>query len=155
MFGAVAEAAHDDARQAVFALEARQVLLEGDGFQNEPPGLVRDDFPPVCRLGRRQRRLANAEVLGAAGIGGDDQALAMVLDAVFMAVLARRDQPGSAFRPLSVDQIGFIGLVVMGVDDDELARLGLPDADIKAVILLLVDKHVLAGGGTDAMPVDV
>ena len=34
------------------------------------------------------------------------------------------------------------GLVVVRVDEDEVARLGLADADVEAVVLLLVDEHI-------------
>ena len=81
MLGAVGEATDDDARQAVLALEPHEVALVGDHLQDQAAGLVGDDLAPARLLRRRHRRLADAEVLGALGVGGDDQALAMVLHA--------------------------------------------------------------------------
>ena len=74
VLGAIGEAADDDARQPVLALEPDQVALEGDRLQDQAARLVRDHLAPVLALRVGQRRLADAEVLGAARVGGDDQA---------------------------------------------------------------------------------
>ena len=61
-------------------------------IEDQPARLVRDDLAPVG-LGRfGQRCLTDAEVLRAARVGRDDEAVAMMLDGVLVAVLARLDE---------------------------------------------------------------
>ena len=59
-----------------------------------------------------------------------------------------------ALGRVGVDQVDLARLVVVRVDDDELARLGLADADVEADVLLLVDEHVVLGRRADAVAVD-
>ena len=61
---------------------------------------------------------------------------------------------GLAFGAIGVDQVDLARLVVVRVDGDELARLGLADADVEAAVLLLVDEHVVLGRRADAVAVD-
>ena len=131
------------------------MALVGDRLEDQAAGLVGHDLAPVRALRRRHRRLADAEVLRTVGIGGDDQALAMMLHGILVAMLARHDQARAAFGPIGVDQVDFARLVVVRVDDDELARLRLADADVKAAILLLVDECVVGGRRAHAVAVDV
>ena len=79
----------------------------------------------------------------------------MVLDRVLVAMLARRDEPWLAFRPIGVDQVDLGGLVVVGLDGDEARGLGLADPDVEALVLLLVDQHVGLARRAQAVAVDV
>ena len=92
MLLAIGEAAHDDARQPVLALEPHEKVLVGDDVENEPAGLMRLDLPPVLAAGIVGRRLDDAVVLGAAGIGQDDQAAVVMIDGIVVLGLARRDE---------------------------------------------------------------
>ena len=65
MLFAVGEAPHDDARQSILALEPHQKVLVGDDVENEPPGLVRLDLPPMLAAGCVDRRFDDAIILGA------------------------------------------------------------------------------------------
>ena len=89
---AVGEAAHDDARQAVLALEPNEKVLVGDDVEDQPPGLVRLDLPPMLAARRIDRRLDDSIILGAAGIGQDDQPSLVMIDRVIVLGLARRDE---------------------------------------------------------------
>ena len=62
---AVGEAPHDDARQSILALEPHEKVLIGDDIENQPPGLVRLDLPPMLAAGCADRRLDDAIILGA------------------------------------------------------------------------------------------
>ena len=92
MLFAVGEAAHHDARQSVLALEPHQKILEGHDVENEPARLVRLDLLPVLAAGIVGRGLDDAVVLGAAGIGQDDQAAVMMIDRIVVLGLARRHE---------------------------------------------------------------
>ncbi len=89
----------------------------------------------------------DAEVLRAVRVGRDDEPVAVVLDRVLVAVLARRDETRGAFGRVGVDQVDLGRLVVVGVDDDELGRLRLADADVEADVLFLVDEHIVGSTG--------
>ena len=70
---AARQVAHHDAGQGVLALQAHQpprVHLEAD---DQDAGAMRHEVYPVLAPRRRDRRLDDPEVLGAAGVGEDDQ----------------------------------------------------------------------------------
>ena len=92
MLLAVGEAAHDDARQSVLALEPDEKVLIGDDVENQPAGLVRLDLPPMLAARRIDRRLDDSIILGAAGIGQDDQPPVVMIDRVIVLRLARRNE---------------------------------------------------------------
>ena len=121
MFGAVAEAAHDDARQAVFALEARQVRLKATVSRMSRPGLwamiSRQFAGSGADSGASQMRKSSAPPELVVMIRRSPWCSMLYSWPCWRGAINR----AGAFRLLSVDQIGFIGLVVMGVDDDELA----------------------------------
>ena len=89
---AVGEAADDDARQPVLALEPHQKVLIGDDVENEPSRPVRLDLAPMLGARAFSRRLDDAVVLRAAGIGEDDEPPVMMIDRVVVLGRARRDQ---------------------------------------------------------------
>ena len=88
------------------------------------PGLCGMISRQLALSGAASGRLADAEVLGAARVGGDDQAVAVVLDRVLVAVLARRHQARLALGPIGVDQVDLGGLVIVRLDGDEARRTG-------------------------------
>ena len=88
----IGPAADDDLRQALLALQAHEEILEHQHVDEQPALTVRLDLAPVLAAGRADRRLDDAEILSAAGIRRDDQVITVMLDAVFVARLARRDQ---------------------------------------------------------------
>ena len=118
------------------------------------PGLCAQDLAPVRHLRGRHGGLANAEVLRAGRVRHDEQPVAVVIHGVLVAMLARSNQPQRALRRVGIDQIDFVGLVVVGIDGDEPARLGLADADVEADVLFLIDQRVLLGRRADPVPVD-
>ena len=83
--------AHDNARQAVLALEADEEILEGEKRKDQPAGLVRDEFLPVRARRVGDRRRHDLEVLGAVGIGEDEEDVAAFLQVVL--------QPGLPWPP--------------------------------------------------------
>ena len=76
MFGPGRSLADDDAGQAVAPFQPDEEVAEGDVAQDEPPGLVRHDLPPVLPLRRVDRRLHDLEVPGAAGVGQHEEDVA-------------------------------------------------------------------------------
>ena len=91
--------------------------LEDDRIEDQPAGLVRNDLAPVGLRRSGHRRLDDAEVLRAARVGHDDEAVAVMLDGVLVAVLARLDEHARRDRGrVGVDQVDFARLVVVGVD---------------------------------------
>jgi hypothetical protein len=153
MLAAVGEAADDDARQAVLALEPNEVVCEGHQIEKQPARLVRQDLAPVLDARIGHRSLADAEVLRAGGVRHDEKAIAVVVHGILVAVLAPSHQPHRPVGPVGLDQVDFVGLVVVGVDRNEPAGLGLADADIEADVLLLVDERVLFGRRAEPVPV--
>ena len=92
MLGAIGEAANDDARQPVLALEPHEMVLEGDDLENEAAGPMRLDLAPMLAAGSLDRCFDDAVVLRAIRIGEDDQPVAMMLDRIVMLGLARADE---------------------------------------------------------------
>ena len=87
--------------------------LIGDNVENEPAGLVRHDLPPVLAAGCADRRVDDAEILGAVGIGQDDEPSLVMIDRVIVLGLARRDEARAAPGIGGVDQADLGGLVVV------------------------------------------
>ncbi len=142
MLLAVGEAAHDDARQPVLALEPHEKVLVGDDIENEPPGPVRLDLAPMLAAGCRDRRFDDAVVLGASGIGEDDEAAVVMVDGVVVLGFARRDETGRGARIGGVDQADLGGLMVVHAEQQEAAVLGRAEAEEVARVGLLVDEDV-------------
>ncbi len=120
----------------------------------EAAGPVRDELAPVRHARCRNRRLADAEVLGALGVGRDDQLVAVVLDRVLVAVRARLDDARRLERRVGVDEVDLARLMVVRVDEDELRRLRRGDGDVEADVLLLVDEDVVLDRRADDVAVD-
>ena len=106
------------------------------------PRLVRHQVRPVlaARIGNRRRD--DLEVLGAVGVGQDEEDVAAFLDVVFETGLARRDH----FR-LGVGIIGrhdpvFRRFVVVDGNEDPFVRTAAADTHEEARVGLLVDQLV-------------
>src|SRR5262249_32293710 len=69
------EMAHDDARQAVLALQANEPVGEHDIRDQIDAGTMRDEIAPVRASGIAERRPHDLEILGAVGIGPQHQRL--------------------------------------------------------------------------------
>ena len=119
---AVGEAADDDARQAILALQPDEEVLEGDDVEDQPPGPVRLDLAPVLAARVVGRRLDDAEILGAAGIGQDDQPAFMMVDRIFVLGLARRYETRRRVRIGRIDQADLGGLVVVHAEQEIACR---------------------------------
>ena len=148
MLFAVGEAPHDDARQSVLALEPHEKVLIGDDVENEPSGLVRLDLPPMLAAGCADRRLDDAIILGAVGIGQDDQPSLMMIDRVIVLGLARRNEARGRQGIGGIDQADLGRLMIVHAEQKEAAILGRAETEEIARVGLLVDKGV-AGLGAD------
>ena len=96
---AVGEAADDDARQAVLALEPHQVALEDDDSRISRPGLcgtISRQFSPAAALAPVPRTMRKSSAPSELVVMIEP--LAVVLDRIFVAVLARRTSRGRALR---------------------------------------------------------
>ena len=98
MLCCVGEAADDDARQSVLALEPNQMLAESNDIEDQAARLMRDDLDPIRDTGTGDRGLTDAEILRAVRVGRDDQPIAAVIDAIFVSVTARLDDSALACR---------------------------------------------------------
>ena len=108
---------------------------------------MRDEVDPVLASRRRDRRLRDPEVLGAAGVGEDDQPVAVVRDVVLGHRVALRDQDRRGVGPRRVDEPHLARHVVVGVDHHEPARLGERDVHEEPGVRLFVDEGVVRGVG--------
>ncbi len=84
---------------------------------------VRNHLAPVLHAGRSNGRLAYTEIFRPAGVGRDDEPVPIMLDVVFMPLLARCNDAHWLFRGVGVDEIDFACLMIMSVDEDEFRRL--------------------------------
>ena len=91
-------------------------------------------------------------VFRAVDVGLDDEAVVPVLDIIFDAGHARRDQLGRRRWRLGIDDPDFGRVVVVDVDEDVLLRIGLADAGEHAGVLFLVDQHVVGLRRAEHMP---
>ena len=142
MLFAVGETAHDDAREAVLALEPQEKILESDHIEDEPAGPMRLDLAPMLAARGRNRRLDNAVILGASGIGEDDEASLVVFDAVIVLGLAGRDEAGRGARIGRIDEADLGGFVVVDAEQKVAAVLRRADAEEVAGVGLVVHETV-------------
>src|SRR4029078_5256031 len=92
VLGAIGEAADDDARQPIFALEPHEKVLEGHDLENETARTMRLDLAPMLATRIVGRGVDDAVVLGPIAISEDDQTVAVMLDRIVMLMLARTDE---------------------------------------------------------------
>jgi hypothetical protein len=64
-------------------------VLEAEHREDEAAGLVRNQFPPIGRRGVAHRGSHDLEVLGAIGIGQDEEHIAAFLQVVLQFALPR------------------------------------------------------------------
>ncbi len=112
------------------------------------PGLCGSISRQCSRPGVVDRRLDDAVVLGAAGIGQDDQPSVVMIDRIIVLGLARRDETWRRGGIGGVDQADLGRLVVVHAEQEEAAVLGRAEAEEIARIGLLVDEGV-GGIGAD------
>ena len=123
MFGAACDFAHDDARQAVFALEPHEMARVGAHRDDHAPLDMGDEIAPVFVRRRRQGRGRELEILRAVAIRADVERLAMMLDLVAMRGFARGDEPGRGARIGQIDQPDFRRVVAAHRNHAEAARM--------------------------------
>ena len=97
----------DDARQAVFALEPRHVVLEHVDVDDQAARACAERSR-ASWLRRRSidGRRDDAKVLGAFRIRRDDEMRAVMFDAVLMPDAARRDETRRLVGLVGIDEIG-------------------------------------------------
>ena len=101
-----------------------------------------------------ERRLDDLEVLGPAGVGEDDEPVAVVGDVVFDARLARGDEDGRIAGAVRIDEPHLAGDVVVCVDHQKPARFGGRDVEEEPRVRLLVDERVVRGIVTEPVAED-
>ena len=106
------------------------------------PRLVRFDLRPVLAAGTVDRGFNDAVVLGAAGVGQDDELSIVVIDRIVVLRLARRDQAGRGRGIGGVDQADLGSLVVMDAKQEQAPVLGHVEPQEIARIVLLLDDCV-------------
>ncbi len=155
MLRAIGEPADDDARQTFLALEPHHVIAIKNRIEDKAARAVSDHLAPILHAGVGERRLADAEILSTRRVRGDEETIAVVLDGVFVPVLARLDDAGRAERRVGVDEVGLARLMVVSIDEDVLRRLRGAERDVEPDVLLLVDENVVPNRCADHVPVDL
>ena len=123
MLGPISEPANDNARQTVLTLKPHHVIAIDDRVEDQATIAVRDQFAPVFDARRGNGRLANAEILSARGVGHNEKPVPVVLDVVFVPLLARSHDAQRLKRGIGVDEIDFARLMIVSVDENEFRRL--------------------------------
>ncbi len=77
-----------------------------------------------------------------------------MFDAVLVAMHARRDHARRLGWGVGIDQVNLVGLVIVHVDEDELRRLRLRDADVEADVGLSMHQHVVRHRRADGVAID-
>ena len=143
--------ADDDARQPVFAFEPQDEVAVCVVRQDQPSWLVRDDLAPVLPAGRGDGRFHDLEVLGAVGIGQDEEDVAALRHVVFDAPVALRDQLRRRQRFARRDEPDLGRLVVVDIDEDEVVEPAAADAHEESGVGLFIDQAVVLGRRADAV----
>ena len=86
------EIADDDARQAVLALEADEIIGKQRKGDDHAARLMAHFIDPEILAGRPQRRADDFEILGAVCVGANVKPVAAMLDLITQAWRARLDQ---------------------------------------------------------------
>ena len=134
---------HDDARQAFLALQPDHVMLEAEHRQDQPAGLVRHQLLPVGPYRIFHRRGHDLEVLGAVGIGEDEEDVAAFFQIILQADLARRHQRRLGQRLAGAEKPVFRCLMVVDADHDPVVGARAADIHEEAGIGLLVDQPIV------------
>lgn len=96
-----------------------------------------------CALpGAASGRLDDLEILGAVGVGEDEQPVAVMLHLVLHMRVAALNEARRGGIVVEVENIGFRSFVILDLDDADAPRLGLPDAQKPAWIELLEQQFV-------------
>ena len=144
VFGAIGAGAHDDARQAVFALHAGEIILLRLHAEQERARAVGNDFFPLVARGRVHRRLHQLEVDGAIQIGRDVEMPVPMHDGIFIVGLARGDGAQRRVQFIGLEPVDFRCRVTGGTDEDDFFAGALVDADKEAGVFFFIEKRVFA-----------
>ncbi len=102
---------------------------------------MRDEFCPVAASGGGDGRGDEAEV-AAAIVGTDKPKAVAVIDGVLVLVVALADEGKAAVGLVSGQDAGFGGGVAGRLHDQEFAVAGAANAEIEALIVVLVDEYI-------------
>ena len=100
-----------------------------------------DDFVPVVAAGRGDGRGDEAEV-AAAVVGADEPEAVAMVDGVLVLVVARGDEGEAAVGLVGGEDAGFGGGVAGRFQNEEFAIAGAADAEVEALVVVLVDECV-------------
>src|SRR4029450_5136432 len=150
LFPAV-EATYHDAWQAFLALEPHEEILEGGYVENETARPVRLHLPPVLAAGTVNRRLDDAVVLRAVGVGQNDEAAVVMIDGIVVLRLACRYEGGGGRGIGGIDQADLCRLVIVHAEHEEAPILGRAQSQKETGIMLLMDE-IIGPVGADCVP---
>ena len=102
---------------------------------------MRDEFGPVAAAGRGDGRGDEAEV-AAAIVGADEPEAVAVIDGVLVLVVALADEGEAAVGLVGGQDAGFGGGVAGRLHDQEFAVAGAANAEVEALVVVLVDEYV-------------
>jgi hypothetical protein len=118
------------------------VILERHHVEDETPRPVRLDLAPMLATCIVHRGLDDPVILGAVGIGENDQPVAVVFDGVVVLRLARADEAWRTRQVVGVDQADLGGLVIVDAEQKEPAALRGAEPEKKAGVGLLVEDGI-------------
>jgi len=129
----------------------------GEGVRALEPDArsVRHEVDPVGALRRLHRGGHQLEVLGALGVGHDQQLVATVVEVVLDAVLAGGDEPRLRLRVARLEQVPLAGHLAAHGDGDEALRPRAAHADPEALVVLAVHDLVVRRVRPEPVPADL
>ena len=134
----------DEPRQRVLPFDPDQVARI-DGHRDEhAPFAVRNDDAPIGARGGVQRGRKNREILGAIGVGEDEDRIAMRLNLVAQAAFARRDPTRRRVLVGEIDEMAFARVVSVNRDDSEASAAAVSERNEPGGITLLEHDTIFA-----------
>ena len=153
VFLAAIERANDDPRQALVPLLSNEVIGIDRHAGDHAALLVRHDVDPVRHAGRGQRRAHDLVILGAVGVGADEELVAAMRERVAQILGAGLHAEGRSGRVAEVEQMALGGGMVADPDHREGAGDGPLQPDEPAGIVL--GEHQLVVDAAEPMAVDL
>ena len=122
MLTAVGMTTNDDARHAILALDANEMISKAAVREQRDARAMGHKIVPVGALRIGERRGDELEIFGAVGIRANDELVANVVGVILHARFTPGDEPEACIGRANVQQPFLAGLRAAQREDDESAR---------------------------------